>query len=154
MQRVVALLHQTEVFAAYDTAIRLGLRAAKHRKQSNPDQRDIVATNWLDSTVRHRLLPLRTVRFDLDAVQVKCDDVTCLVDDCLTAFCLRRPFPDSGTEPDDATWRTLAEHRIGKLSDEPFIPPDSDHVRKVADIVAVEGEIDPFSDLLHRLGSR
>jgi hypothetical protein len=154
MQRVITLLHQPEISAADDAAIRIRLRTITHVKVIDPDQRDVVATNWLDSTVRHRQSPLDAVRLDFCAVQVKCNDVARLVNDCLPSFHLRSTFPDSGTEPDDASWRTLAVSRIGELPDEPFVPPDSDHVRQVADIVAVEGEVDPLSDLQHRLGSR
>ncbi len=119
-------------------------------KMIDPDQRDVVAANWFDSTVRHRLSPLDSVRLDLGAMKVKCDDVGRFVNDRVPAFLLGRPFPDHRTDPDYATRRTLTVSRFGKLSDEPFVPPDSDHVRQVADIVSVESEVDPIVDLLHR----
>lgn len=149
VQRVVALLHQPEIFEADDAAILVGLWAFTHMEMIDPDQRDVVAANWLDAAILHRLSPLDAVRLDLRAVQVKCDDVTRLVDDCLTAFCLRRPLPDSWTDPDDATRRIPPIACVRKLPDEPLVPPDSDHVRHVSHVVSVESEVDPLTDLLH-----
>lgn len=149
VQRVVALPHQPEISAADDAAIHSGFRAFTDVKMIDPDQRNVVAPNRFDTTVHHRLSPLDTVRLDLGAVQVEAEQMASLVDDCLTAFCLRRPLPDSWTDPDDATRRIPPITCVRKLPDEPLVPANTDHVRQVRHVVSVESEFDPLSDLLH-----
>lgn len=151
VQRVVALLHQSEISAADDAAIRLGLRTFSHVKMVDPDQWDVVAANWLHSTVLHRFSPLDAVRPDLGAMKVECGDVAGLVNDGLTTIRFRRQFPKQRTETNASSDGIRSVSRIGELPDEPLVPANPDHVRQIRHVVLFEGVLDPLMDLLHRV---
>lgn len=135
-------------FSATDVAtVFVGFRALSHVELIDPDQRDVVTANRFHFTVGHCLSPLNTVRLNRCAVKMKCDDVTCFVDDRLSTLGFGSTFPDQWADSDDSTSRIQNVSSISEPTNESLVPTNSNHVRQVIDFVAIKGEVDPFVDL-------
>ena len=120
VQRVVALPNQPEISAADDAAICLGLRTFTYVKMSDPDQRDVLAADWLYAAVFHRLLPLDAVGLDGKVVQVVGEDGTGFMDDGLSTLLRCRTIPNHWPDTKPSTRRTSPITGIGKLASKPF----------------------------------
>ena len=87
------------------------------------------------------------MRFDVQSVLMKSDDVTCLMNDRFTLLRLVSTLPDLWADSNPSSQRMREQSCVSDASDEAVVPLNRDEASQVRNVIAVAGELDPFVDL-------
>ena len=89
------------------------------------------------------------MRFDVQSVLMKGDDVTCLMNDRFTLLRLVSTLPDLWADPTPSSQRMREQSCVSDASDEAVVPLDRDEASQVRNVIATACEFDPVVDLGH-----
>ena len=87
------------------------------------------------------------MRFDVQSVLMKSDDVTRFMNDCLTLLLLVSTLPDLWADPNPSSQRMREQSCVSDASDEAVVPLDRDETGQVRNVIATACEFNPVIDL-------